>query len=115
MADHSYYFKTLYPLQDQIFALLTSLETEFYLSGGTAASRRYLHHRFSDDLDFFVNDQPEFSLWAERFIQALLKNQKTWPTSGAFAARWGCRCRMRWTTRIAKQPGFLPQTWRASC
>ena len=29
---------------------------EFYLSGGTALSEYYLHHRLSDDLDFFSFD-----------------------------------------------------------
>ncbi len=71
MRDHAYYFDTLYPWQDEVLALLATLDTGFYLTGGTAASRRYLHHRFSDDLDFFVNDHPLFSLWAERLIQAL--------------------------------------------
>jgi hypothetical protein len=71
MIDHDYYFDTLYPLQDATISVLAGLETEFYLTGGTAASRLYLQHRFSDDLDFFVNDRPEFILWAERLIQAL--------------------------------------------
>ena len=71
MVDHAYYFDTLYPLQDEVLAVLTGLETGFYLTGGTAASRLYLQHRFSDDLDFFVNDRPEFILWTERLIQAL--------------------------------------------
>lgn len=73
MINHDYYFHTLYPLQDAVIAVLAGLETEFYLTGGTAASRLYLHHRFSDDLDFFVNDNPQFILWAERLIQALDK------------------------------------------
>ena len=80
MVDHDYYFDTLYPLQDEVLAVLAGLETGFYLTGGTAASRLYLQHRFSDDLDFFVNDQPEFILWAERLIQAaenILANKVT--------------------------------------
>lgn len=28
----------------------------FYLTGGTALSAFYLHHRYSEDLDFFAND-----------------------------------------------------------
>lgn len=47
------------------------IETEFYVTGGTAASRGYLHHRFSDDLDLFVNDDARFALWAQRVIQTL--------------------------------------------
>lgn len=29
----------------------------FYLSGGTALACYYLHHRFSDDLDFFTFEE----------------------------------------------------------
>ena len=35
---------------------MQSLKTGFYLTGGTALGRCYLNHRYSDDLDFFVND-----------------------------------------------------------
>lgn len=70
MAD-PFYTRTLYPFQDDILRVITNLETGFYLTGGTAASRGYLHHRYSDDLDFFVNDDPDFALWVERVIQAL--------------------------------------------
>lgn len=65
------YFDVLYPIQDRVLGILNGLETGFYLSGGTAASRGYLHHRFSDDLDLFVNDDKQFGLWADRLIQAL--------------------------------------------
>ncbi|HET9229327.1 MAG TPA: nucleotidyl transferase AbiEii/AbiGii toxin family protein [Thermoanaerobaculia bacterium] len=74
------YFDVLYPLQDRVLGILRGLETGFYLSGGTAASRGYLHHRFSDDLDLFVNDQKEFGLWADRLIQAL-EAQGDWKVS----------------------------------
>jgi hypothetical protein len=30
----------------------------FYLTGGTALGRYYLGHRYSEDLDFFVNADP---------------------------------------------------------
>jgi predicted nucleotidyltransferase component of viral defense system len=68
-----YYFESLYPLQDRVLAVLQTIETEFYLTGGTALSRYYCHHRFSDDLDLFVNDDPNFVRWGERFIAALLR------------------------------------------
>lgn len=35
----------VYSTQDAILGQLASLETDFYLTGGTAASRGYLHHR----------------------------------------------------------------------
>jgi hypothetical protein len=33
---------------------------EFYLTGGTALSAFYLQHRYSEDLDFFTNDEIAF-------------------------------------------------------
>jgi len=33
---------------------------EFYLTGGTALSTFYLQHRYSEDLDFFTNDDVAF-------------------------------------------------------
>ena len=61
----------LYKLQDIVIKLIREAKTGFYLSGGTAASRGYLNHRYSDDLDFFVNDSNEFLLWGNRIIEAI--------------------------------------------
>lgn len=58
-------------MQDRVLSVITSLETGFYLTGGTAASRAYLSHRFSEDLDLFVNDDQNFALWADRIVQAV--------------------------------------------
>ena len=70
--DRTFYFEILYPFQDRVLQMLSGLETGFYLSGGTAASRGYLDHRFSDDLDLFVDDDDDrFGLWAARVIQGL--------------------------------------------
>ena len=66
------YFTKLYPLQDAVLASFAGSETEFYLTGGTAASRGYLDHRFSDDLDLFVNDDARFGLWADRLIASVV-------------------------------------------
>jgi predicted nucleotidyltransferase component of viral defense system len=68
-----FYFNVLYPFQDQVIAAINQVDTSFYLTGGTAASRGYLQHRFSDDLDYFVNDDDRFGLWVERIIQSLNK------------------------------------------
>ncbi len=67
----AFYFDVLYPFQDQVIAAINKVDTGFYLTEGTAASRGYLQHRFSDDLDYFVNDDDRFGLWVERIIQAL--------------------------------------------
>lgn len=70
MSDN-FYTHQLYPFQDEVLKIINQIETGFYLTGGTAASRGYLNHRFSDDLDFFVNDEPDFILWVDQVIQAL--------------------------------------------
>lgn len=75
--DNSDYFNTLYPLQNEVLKAIHSLETSFYLTGGTASSRGYLNHRFSDDLDLFVNDDAQFTIWAERIAHAL-NNSSQW-------------------------------------
>lgn len=73
MANSAFYFDVLYPFQDSVIKAINQVDTGFYLTGGTAASRGYLEHRFSDDLDYFVNDDDRFSLWVGRIIQALNK------------------------------------------
>jgi predicted nucleotidyltransferase component of viral defense system len=50
-----FYEEILYPFQDEICALIKN--DNFYLSGGTALSRFYYQHRYSDDLDFFYDGQ----------------------------------------------------------
>ena len=69
--DRFFYLNRLYPFQDQVLKVFTSIDTQFHLTGGTALSRGYLNHRFSDDLDFFVNDNPHFELWADRIVGGL--------------------------------------------
>lgn len=69
--DARFYVERLYPFQDDVLATILGIDTGFYLTGGTAASRGYLGHRFSDDLDLFVNDDERFVLWAGRVVAAL--------------------------------------------
>jgi len=66
-----YYRNTLYPLQDKVLEIIAKLPVGFYLTGGTALSRAYLHHRYSDDLDFFVNEVPDFKSQVNIVIKAL--------------------------------------------
>jgi hypothetical protein len=82
--NNNFYLGVLYPFQDRVLKVIQSVGTGFYLTGGTAASRAYLHHRFSDDLDFFVNDDAHFGLWVERIIKALTEGQG-----------WQCRVLMK--------------------
>jgi predicted nucleotidyltransferase component of viral defense system len=49
---------------------MEKLPVDFYLTGGTALSRAYLNHRYSDDLDFFVNQNSDF----EKQVELILKS-----------------------------------------
>ena len=55
-----YYEKKLYPLQNRVLSIIDGLGTKFYLSGGTALSRFYFEHRYSDNLDFFLKKREKF-------------------------------------------------------
>jgi predicted nucleotidyltransferase component of viral defense system len=70
MPDKSYYNK-LYAFQDEILKIIQSHEVDFYLTGGTALSRCYLNHRYSDDLDFFINQSPDFKKQVQRVVTAI--------------------------------------------
>lgn len=62
----------LTPLQKRVLELV-KLEpnlSDFYLSGGTALAAYYLHHRFSDDLDFFTAKKVD-GRFLEDFIRRL--------------------------------------------
>ena len=66
-----YYNKLIYPIQDKVIPAFQN--TPFYLTGGTALSRGYFNHRYSDDLDYFVNDHSDFQRIAERQIEKIRK------------------------------------------
>ena len=55
-----YYEENLYPLQDGVMNTISKCGVRFFLTGGTALSRAYYNHRFSDDLDFFVNNDDDY-------------------------------------------------------
>lgn len=67
-------YKELYNLQDRVLRELGELTTPFYLTGGTALGRFYLNHRYSDDLDFFTNNNPDFSKWVQTVLKSLSTN-----------------------------------------
>ncbi|MCX6254828.1 MAG: nucleotidyl transferase AbiEii/AbiGii toxin family protein [Bacteroidia bacterium] len=54
-------YNNLSLLQDKFLAWWVPFGLPFYLTGGTALGRFYLNHRYSEDLDFFVNADPDFS------------------------------------------------------
>lgn len=48
-----------------------SLRKHFYLTGGTALAEFYLHHRLSEDLDFFCESQEVNQLLVESFLKKI--------------------------------------------
>lgn len=54
--------------------IVQNAKTPFFLTGGTALSRFYTHHRYSDDLDFFVINDPDYAqhvnIILQKFIEA---------------------------------------------
>lgn len=66
-----YYQNTLYPLQDKVLEIVGKLPVGFYLTGGTDLSLAYLNHRYSDDLDFFVNNVADFKSQVNIIIKVL--------------------------------------------
>ena len=77
----AFYTIKLYPLQNGILEIVTNLNTPFYLSGGTALGRCYFRHRYSDDLDFFVNGDPEYV----RHVGLIFRELRARQTEYAFA------------------------------
>jgi len=53
-------FRKLYRIQDKVLLALKPVLSSFYLTGGTALGRFYLNHRYSEDLDFFLNKSDTF-------------------------------------------------------
>jgi len=54
-------YQALYRLQDEVIQFIKAELEDFYLTGGTALDRYYLHHRFSEDLDFFTHNSSDFA------------------------------------------------------
>lgn len=81
--QNDYYQNILYPLQDKVLSVIGTLPVDFYLTDGTALSRAYLRHRYSDDLDFFVNNIPDFKTQVNTVIKALSAFGFTFETADA--------------------------------
>lgn len=64
----------IYKLQDNVLKCLAGACSPFYLTGGTALGRFYLNHRYSDDLDFFVNQYAGYAARTAKLIKILRNN-----------------------------------------
>jgi len=93
-----YYEESLYPLQNGVLNIISRSDTDFFLTGGTALSRAYYNHRYSDDLDFFLNKSRTYDEQLEKIL-ALLKEggfvwdiQENFTRASNFATlRVGCK------------------------
>ena len=70
----NYYINNLYFFQDLVLKLIMKVDDTFYLTGGTALGRYYLEHRYSDDLDLFVNRNNDFKQFTDIIISQLKKH-----------------------------------------
>ncbi len=65
------HYDDLYKAQDKALYCLSQMDTAFYLTGGTCIHRFYVNKRYSDDLDFFCNDNDLFRDYARDVIAQL--------------------------------------------
>ena len=65
----------MYKLQDEVLLLLKDQLSVFYLTGGTALSRYYLNHRYSEDLDFFCHEQGVFEQSVNKIAHTLARSK----------------------------------------
>lgn len=70
-----YYLENLYPMQTSVLNSIDRLGTPLFLTGGTALSREYYSHRYSDDLDLFVNDAGNFADIVENVLNEISKSK----------------------------------------
>ncbi|MBP7552796.1 MAG: nucleotidyl transferase AbiEii/AbiGii toxin family protein [Spirochaetes bacterium] len=68
-------YDILYSEQDVVLNTLKEIDTGFYLTGGTCIHRFYLDYRYSDDLDFFCNDNDLFRDYAREYFEFLKSKQ----------------------------------------
>ena len=66
-------YRKLYRIQDKILLSLKPVLSPFYLTGGTALGRFYLNHRFSEDLDFFINKSDTFQSSVKDIEKVLIR------------------------------------------
>lgn len=78
-----YYSDKLYPLQDDVLKIIEKASVDFYLTGGTALSRCYLMHRYSDDLDFFLNAHSGFKDQSKTLVSLFKSGKLTCTVSTA--------------------------------
>lgn len=67
--QEKYYRESLYTFQDGILNIVKKSGTPFYLTGGTALSRGYFNHRYSDAPDLFVNQDDNYAVYVKTLFR----------------------------------------------
>lgn len=62
-------FLSLYDLQDSVLMAISSLKTDFYLTGGTCLHRFITSRRYSEDLDLFCPEPNHFREQARKILE----------------------------------------------
>lgn len=70
-------FLTLYTLQDSVLQAISSVPTDFYLTGGTCLHRFIRPRRYSENLALFC---PESNLFREQAREIMVKMQSLGPS-----------------------------------
>ena len=69
--------------------ILSRSGTDFFLTGGTALSRAYYNHRYSDDLDFFLFQSQTYDEQLDKVLAMLRENGYIWDTENDFTRAKG--------------------------
>jgi len=67
-----------------VLNILSRSGTDFFLTGGTALSRGYYNHRYSDDLDFFLDRSQTYDEQLDKVLAMLSENGYSWDTTSGF-------------------------------
>jgi len=71
-------------MQDGVLNILRRSGTDFFLTGGTALSRGFYHHRYSDDLDLFLNRSQTFDIQLDIVLDMLDEYGYSWDIDKGF-------------------------------
>lgn len=105
----AFYEEILYPLQTGVLSALANCSAPFYLTGGTALHRHYFGDRYSDDLDFFAERDPEFDAQVELALTAVEEAGYTLAPDASFRRPEFARAVVR-TPDAALQLDFVNDT-----
>lgn len=67
----AFYEENVYPLQNGVLKTLADCDAPFYLTGGTALHRHYFSYRYSDDLDLFIQGDPDYGEHVDEALDAI--------------------------------------------